>query len=123
MHAETLCPFSKGEMLSVFFIVVFFCVWFGVFRRFFTVLLFLGSLFEKVFGSEFLFLGVVVGLVFFDSVCLGFCSIFCFFAPENVFGKILFTSGLLFFGVCFFLFSRRRRRLFVFFVVFSREKA
>ena len=54
----------KGEMLRVFFILCF-CVWFGVFCRFFAVLLFLGSLFEKIFGSELLFLGVVVGLVFF----------------------------------------------------------
>ena len=34
----------------------------------FTVLLVLGSVFEKIFGSELLFLGVVVGLVSFDSV-------------------------------------------------------
>ena len=51
-------------MLAVFSLCVF-CVWFGVFCRFFAVLLFLGSLFEKIFGSELLFLGVVVGLVFF----------------------------------------------------------
>ena len=51
-------------MLSVFFILCFLCL----VRRllpFFAVLLFLGSLFEKIFGSELLFLGVGVGLVFF----------------------------------------------------------
>ena len=53
-------------MLSVFFILCF-CVWFGVFCRFFAVLLFLGSLFEKIFGSELLFLGGGVGLVFFGG--------------------------------------------------------
>ena len=37
------------------------------FTVFFAVLLFLGSLFEKIFGSELLFLGVVVGLVFFGG--------------------------------------------------------
>ena len=33
----------------------------------FSVLLFLGSLFEKIFGSELLFLGVGVGCVFFGG--------------------------------------------------------
>ena len=51
----SLFPFSKGEMLSVF--LLFFRVWLGVFCRFFTVLLFLGSVFEKIFGSELLFYG------------------------------------------------------------------
>ena len=51
-------------MLSVF-LFLFFCVWFGVLCLFFSVILFLGSLFEKIFGSELLFLGVVVSLVFF----------------------------------------------------------
>ena len=60
-------PFSKGEMLSVFFILCFLCL-VRCLLSFFTVLLVLGSLFEKIFGSELLFLGVVVGLVFFDSV-------------------------------------------------------
>ena len=38
-------------MLSVFFILCF-CVWSGVFCRLFTVLLFLGSLFEKNFRER-----------------------------------------------------------------------
>ena len=63
----SLFPFSKGEMLSVFFIL---CFWvrFGVFCRVFTVPLFLGSLFEKIFGSELLFLGVGAGLACFGAV-------------------------------------------------------
>ena len=39
---------------------------------FFAVLLFLGSLFEKIFGSERLFFGVGVGHVFFGVVLLMF---------------------------------------------------
>ena len=42
-------PFSKGEMLPVFVILFFFRVRRGVFCRFFSVLLFLGSLFGKNF--------------------------------------------------------------------------
>ena len=61
-------------MLSVFFSFCVFRVWFGVFCRFLGVLLFSGSLFENIFGSELLFLGVVVGLVF----LVGFCQCFCF---------------------------------------------
>ena len=49
-----------------------FCVWFGVFCRFFAALLFLGSLFEKIFGSELLFIGLGVGRVFFGTVLLMF---------------------------------------------------
>ena len=52
-------------MLSVFL----FCV-LGVFWRFSPF--FLVSLFEKLFGSELLFLGVGVGLVFFGGVLLRF---------------------------------------------------
>ena len=61
--------FLKGEMLSVFFSFCVFCVWFGVFCRFF---LFLGSLFEKFFGSRLLVFGLGVGRVFFGSVFLMF---------------------------------------------------
>ena len=48
--------------------VLCFCVWFGVLCLAFAVLLFLGSLFGKLFGSELLFLGVSVGLVLFGGV-------------------------------------------------------
>ena len=69
-------------MLCVFFCV--FCVWLGVFCPFFAVFLFLGSLFEKIFGSEVLFLCVGVGLVFFGGVLHRFGFVFWRFAPETV---------------------------------------
>ena len=50
-----------------FFPFCVFRVWFGVFCRFFAVLLFLGSLFEKFSGANFCFLGVGVGRVFFGG--------------------------------------------------------
>ena len=53
-------------MLSVFFILCFLCL-VGRLLPFFCLLLFLGSMSEKFFGSELLFLGVGVGLVFFDG--------------------------------------------------------
>ena len=124
-HCHTLSgrfsPFSKGEMLSVFSFCVF-CVWFGVFCRFFTVLLFLGSLFEKIFGSELLFLGVGVGRVFFGAVLPMFLLYCLVFRSRKCLEKILLMSGLVFLG--FFLSSFG---FFVdvalFFFSFSREKA
>ena len=79
----SVSPFSKGEMLSVFFILGFRCL---VWRLlpFFAVPLFLGSFFEKIFGSELLFLGVVVGLVFFGGFLPMFLLYFWRFAPESV---------------------------------------
>ena len=96
-HANVcwLCPFLKGEMLSVFKLL-FFCVWFGVPCRF-CVLLVLGSLFEKIFGGELLFLGVVVGLVLFDRVLPRFLFYILVFRSRKCPEKTLFTSGLLFF--------------------------
>ena len=76
-------PLSKGEMLSVFFILCFLCL----VRRllpFFAVLLFLGSLFEKFFGSELLLLGVGVGFVFFGGFLPMFLLLFWRFALESV---------------------------------------
>ena len=60
-------PLFEGGNAVRFFSFCVFCVWFGVFCRFFAVLLFLGSLFENNFGSELLFLGVGVGLVLFGG--------------------------------------------------------
>ena len=109
-------------MLAVFFTLCF-CVWFGVFCRFFfAVNLFLGSLFEKIFGSKLLFLGVVVGLVFFDSVLPRFLFYSLVFRSRKCLGKNLFMSGLLFLGVCFFLFGFPSSSPFCF-LFFSREKA
>ena len=49
-----------------------FRVWSGVFCHFFVVLLFLGSFFGKIFGSELLFLVGCVGLVFVGGFLLLF---------------------------------------------------
>ena len=63
---------------------------------FFTVLLFLGSLFEKFFGSELLFLSVVVGLVFFESVLPRLLFYYLVSRSRKCLGKILLMSGPLF---------------------------
>ena len=98
-------------MLSVFFFILcFFCVWFGVFCRFFAVLPFLGSLFEKFFGSELLFLGVVVGLVFFGAVLLRFLLYFWRFAPESVWKNSLDVRSAVFCVRSLLLWFFRRRR-------------
>ena len=54
-------------MLSVFVILFFSCPA-RCFFVVFAVLLFLGSLFEKIFGSELLFLGIGVGCVYSGAV-------------------------------------------------------
>ena len=59
-------PSRRGKCCPFFSFCVF-RVWLGVFCLFFPVLLFLGSLFEKIFGSELLFSGVGVGRVFFGG--------------------------------------------------------
>ena len=90
-------PFSKGEMLSVFFILCFLCL-VRCLLPFFAVFLFLGSLFEKFFGSELLFLGVGVGLVFFWWF-FAYVFALCFGGSlPKVFGKILLMSSLSFSG-------------------------
>ena len=68
-----------------------------------------GSLFEKIFGSELLFFGVVCWSCFFDSVLPMFLFYFLVFRSRKCLGKILLMSGplfekifgseLLFFGV------------------------
>ena len=65
-------PLLEGGNAVRFFIFCFFSVWFSVSCRFFAVLLFLGSLFGKFFGSELLFLVVGVGRVFLGGVLLRF---------------------------------------------------
>ena len=86
----------KGEMLSVFLLLYFLCL-VRCLLPFFAVLLFLGSLFEKIFGGELLFLGVGVGFVFFGGFLPMFLLHFWRFAPESAWNKILLMSGLLFF--------------------------
>ena len=125
LHRQPYCrtcvadipPFSKGEMLSVFFFLVF-CAWLGVLCPFLAVLLFLGSLFGKIFGSELLFLGVGVGLAFFDSVLLRLLLYDLAVRPRNCLGKILLVSGLLFVGSFSLpLVVRRHRFIFFFFLL------
>ena len=68
-----------------------------------------GPLFGKIFGSELLFLSVVVGLVLFDSVLPRLLLYYLIFRSRKCLGKILLMSGplfekilgseLLFFGV------------------------
>ena len=82
-------------MLSVFFILGFLCLTQRL-LSFFTVLLFLGSLFGKIFGSELLFLSVVVGLVFFDRVLPRVFFYYLVFRSRKCLGKILLMSGPLF---------------------------
>ena len=110
-------PLLEGGNAVLFFhFVFFFCGWFGVFCRFFTVRLFLGSLFEK-FGSELLFLGVGVGPVFFGAVLPMFLLYCLVFRSRKCLEKILLMSDLVFLG--FFshplVFSSTSRFLFFFF--------
>ena len=97
-------------MLSVFSFCVF-CVWVGVFCRFFAVVLFLGSLFEKIFGSELLFFGLGVGRVFFGTVLLKFLLYVLSVRSRKCLEIILLMSGLVFFWFVlssFGVFCRRR---------------
>ena len=88
-------PFSKGEMLSVF-LFCFFRALLGVFCRFFPVLLFLGSLFGKIFGSELLVLGLGVGCVYSGAVLPMFLLYYLVCRSRKCLEKILFWSGPLF---------------------------
>ena len=60
------------------------------------ILLMSGPLFGKIFGSELLFLSVVVGLVFFDSVLPRLLFYYLVLRSRKCLGKILFMSGPLF---------------------------
>ena len=83
-------------MLSVFFILCFFVSGSVSFVVFFFVLLFLGSLFEKIFGSELLFLGIGVGRVYSGAVLPMFLLYYLVFRSRKCLEKILFWSGPLF---------------------------
>ena len=60
------------------------------------ILLMSGPPFGKIFGSELLFLSVVVGLVFFESVLPRFLLYYLIFRSRKCLGKILLMSGPLF---------------------------
>ena len=94
-------PSRRGKCCPFFSLCVFF-VSGSVSFVVFSVLLFLGSLFEKIFGSELLFLCVGVGRVFFGAVLPMFLLYYSFFfAPETVLKKFswcqvwCFCGGLL----------------------------
>ena len=84
-------------MLSVFSIWCFLCP-VRCLLSFFAVPLFLGSLFEKIFGSELLFLGVGVCLACFGAVLPMFLLDYLLFRSRNCREKILLMSGLVFLG-------------------------
>ena len=116
-------PLLEGGSAVRFFHFVFFCVWFGVFCRFFAVLLFLGSLFEKFSGANFCFWVSVLVVCFLVLFCLCFCFIIWFSLPK------MSRKNSLHVGSCFFwvffslpLVFRRRRRLFVFVFSFLIER-
>ena len=87
--------FRRGKCCP-FLSFCFFRVWLGVLCRFFSVLLFLGSLLEKFFGSEFLFLGFGVGRVYFVAVLPMFLHYYLVCRSRKCLEKILFWSGPLF---------------------------
>ena len=110
-HRVAFPPSRRGKCCPFFSFCVFW-VRFGVFCRIFTVPLFLGSLFEKIFGNELLFLGVGAGLACFGAVLPMFLLYYLPFRSRNCLEKILLMSGLVFFWLSsFFLwvFCRRRR--------------
>ena len=80
-------PFFEGGNAVLFFSFCVFRVWSGVFCRLFAVLLFLGSLFETIFGSKLLFLGGCVGLVFFGGFLLMFLLFFLVVRSRNCLEK------------------------------------
>ena len=117
-NACSLCPFSKGEMLSVFFILFFFVSGPVSFAVFFAVLLFLGSFFQKKFsGANFCFWVGGAGLVFFGGFLPMFFLYFAGGSLPKVSGKnslhvrSVFFGGALFFSLPpetgFLLMSRR----------------
>ena len=92
-----LSPFAKGEVLSVFLFLRF-SVWFGVLLSVFRGSSLLRVVVWKIFGSELLFLGVGVGLVFLGGVLPMFLLYVLAVRSRNCFRKILLMSGLVFLG-------------------------
>ena len=90
-------PFRRGKCCPFFF----FCFISGKFGVLCLFLLFFsswGRCWEKNFGSELLFLGVEVGLAFFDGVLPRFLFQVLAIRSRNCSKKILLMSGLPFLG-------------------------
>ena len=109
-------------MLSVFFIWCFLCP-VRCLLSFFAVPLFLGSLFEKIFGSELLFLGVGVGLACFGAVLPMFLLYYLLFRSRNCLEKILLMSGLVFLGFLLSSFGCLADVAVFFFFFFERDSS
>ena len=90
-------PLLEGGNAVRFFHFVFFFVWFGVFFRFLPFFSSQGRFLKKIFGSELLFLGGLVGLVFFGGVLPMFLLHFLAVRFRKCLKKILLMSGLVFF--------------------------
>ena len=91
------CPPSRRGKCCPFFSFCVFRVRFGVFRLFCRFSL-LRVVFEKIFRSELLFLGGVVGLVFFGGFLPMFLLYFLAVRSRKCSENILLMSGLVFFG-------------------------
>ena len=116
-------PLLEGGNAVRFFHFVFFCGWFGVFCRFFTVLLFLGSLSEKIYRERtFVFGCRCWSCVFWCCFAYVFALLFGFSLPKMARKNSLdVRSGVS--GVfSLFLWFFRRRRAFLFFL-FKRESS
>ena len=93
---QVVFPPSRRGKCCLFFHFVFFHAWLGVFCRFFPALLFLGSLFGKIFGSELLVLGLGVGCVYSGAVLPMLLLYYLVCRSRKCLEKILFWSGPLF---------------------------
>ena len=91
-------PPSRRGKCCPFFSFRVFCVWLGVFCRFFAFSSSKGRFLKKFSGANFCFWVFVLAVCFLVLFCLCFCFMFCFFSLPKVFGKILLMSGLVFLG-------------------------
>ena len=126
-NVRRLCSFfpcRRGKCCPFFSFCVF-RVWFGVFCRFLSFFSSKGRFFGKIFGSELLFWGGCVGLVFFAGFLLMFLLYFFGVSLPKLFGKnsLLVRSGFFWVRSLFLRFILSSSSFFVcFFFVFSLER-
>ena len=113
-------PFSKGEMLSVFFILCFSCL-VRCLLSFFAVLLFLGSLFEKIFRERTFVFGWWCWSCVFWWVFAYVFAFFWRFAPESVWKNSLDVRSGVFWVRSLFLWFFSPTSFFAVFLFFLRE--